>query len=193
MPPPLILASTSTYRRALLERLGIPFTCLPPACDEEALKDPALDPQALSDRLAEAKARSLQADHPQAVIIGSDQVLSFQGSILGKPGTPERAQQQLERLSGQVHQLVTAMVVLHLGQAHRQLEVAEMAMRPLDSAAIKRYIERDAPLDCAGSYKLEAGGIALFSRVTCADHSAITGLPLLGLVRILSSLGWSVP
>jgi septum formation protein len=189
----LILASTSRYRRELLDRLGIPYRAIAPACDEEALKDPALAPRALAERLALAKAESLAGAHPDATIIGSDQVAELDGAILGKPGTPERALAQLRAMSGKEHRLLTAMAVLHGGRRWMHTDVAILRMRRLDDIALTRYIARDQPLDCAGSYKLERGGVALFERIDCADHAAITGLPLLALARILAEIGFAIP
>lgn len=195
--PNLVLASTSRYRRQLLERLGVPFRALAPDCDEEALKDPRLTPRTLAESLALAKARSLEATLPGAAIIGSDQVAAVQEAgawtILGKPGSAERAGDQLMRLSGRDHVLITAMVVLRAGQVHAHTDVTTLTMRPLDRAAIDRYVTADQPLDCAGSYKLEARGVALFARIDSADHSAITGLPLIALTRILAGLGFIIP
>lgn len=191
--PALILASTSPYRRALLDRLGVPFTARAPACDEEALKDPALAPQALAESLAEAKARSIADQEPRAVVIGSDQVCEVEGRILGKPGTAERAVDQLLALQGREHRLVTAMTVIAPAAVHRHTDVTHLRMRPLDRAALERYVARDRPLDCAGAYKLEAAGICLFAGIASEDASAITGLPLLALTRILAGLGFPLP
>jgi septum formation protein len=193
MPAPLILASTSRYRQALLDRLGLPYAAVPPACDEEALKDPALTPQALAERLAEAKARSLQAAHPAAVIIGSDQVCARAGEILHKPGTAERAVAQLLRLQGGSHRLITALVVVHGPRIWRHTDVTTLTMRPLDRPALERYVAADQPLDCSGAYKLEQRGIGLFSAIESADSSAIVGLPLLALTRILAEAGYAIP
>ncbi len=191
--PPLILASTSPYRRALLERLGLPFSAIKPACDEEALKDPALAPQALAERLAEAKAASLAAAQPEAVIIGSDQVCALGREILHKAGTAERAVAQLMRLSGTSHQLITAVCVLHGGRRWRFTDVTTLAMRRLDQAELERYVVADQPMDCAGSYKLECRGIALFERIDSADQTAIIGLPLMALCGVLREIGYPVP
>lgn len=190
---PIVLASTSRYRRALLERLGIPFDAAAPACDEEALKDPALAPQELAEHLAAAKALSLADDHPQAIIIGSDQVADLEGEILGKPGSPAAAVAQLQQMRGRPHRLITAMALWHCGRLHRHTDVTTLHMRPLDDAALERYVAADDPVDCAGAYKLEARGIALFERIESADHSAITGLPLIALVTLLRDLGVAVP
>jgi septum formation protein len=191
--PDLVLASTSPYRRALLARLGLPFRALPPACDEEALKVPGLAPAALAVALARAKAESLRAAEPGAVIIGSDQLAAVDDTILGKPGTVERAEAQLALLAGRTHTLLTAVAVAHPGGLLEHLDVTRLTMRPLTGAQIARYVAADRPLDCAGAYKLEEGGIALFSAIESADHSAITGLPLLALGTLLASLGFPVP
>jgi septum formation protein len=195
--PDLVLASTSRYRRALLARLGLPFRALAPACDEEALKDPALAPQQLAEHLALAKARSLQAALPRATIIGSDQLAAVEvdgtWTILGKPGTRERAIDQLALLAGRTHLLVTAMAVIHHGGLQRHTDLTRLTMRALDRAALGRYVDADQPLDCAGAYKLEERGIALFSRIDSADHTAITGLPLIALTAILAGLGYPLP
>lgn len=191
--PELVLASTSPYRRALLARLGLPFRAVPPACDEEALKLPELAPEPLAARLALAKAESLRAAEPLATLIGSDQVAAIDGVILGKPGTAERAAEQLARLAGRTHALVTAVAVVHAGGVLEHLDVTRLTMRPLSRAQIERYLAADRPLDCAGSYKLEARGIALFERIDSADHAAITGLPLIALCTMLGGLGYPVP
>jgi septum formation protein len=195
MPPRLILASTSPYRRTLLARLGVAFTAAAPRCDEEMLKGTmgALPPQALAEALADAKARSLLPEADADVVIGSDQLAEIDGRILGKPGSAARAQEQLGTLSGREHRLVTAMVILHAGRIWRHTDIARLTMRRLDPWAIERYVARDQPLDCAGAYKLEAGGVALFSAIACDDHSAITGLPLLAVTRILADIGFAVP
>jgi septum formation protein len=197
MPSTLILASTSRYRRALLERLGVPFTALAPACDEEALKDPRLAPQALAEFLAEAKAASIATQQPEAVVIGSDQLAAVEvdgrWTILGKPGTATKAVDQLALLSGRTHVLITAMVVARDSERWRHTDVTRLTMRPLERAALERYVAADQPLDCAGAYKLECRGITLFAAIDSADASAITGLPLLALTRILAGLGYAIP
>lgn len=193
----LLLASTSRYRRQLLERLGVPFRVLAPDCDEEALKRPDLAPQALAEELALAKAASLGAANPRATIIGSDQVAAVADGdgwlILGKPGSPERAIDQLARLAGRTHLLITAVAVLHRGRIERHTDVTRLTMRALARDQLARYVAADQPLDCAGAYKLEARGVALFSRIDSADHSAITGLPLMALTGILAGLGYQIP
>jgi septum formation protein len=191
--PELVLASTSVYRRALLERLGVPFRWRAPRCDEKSLKSRETDPRGLAETLALAKAKSLVEAGVDATIIGSDQVVSFQGRIFGKPGSLDRAVEQLAAIAGQTHVLITAMAVIHDDRVFRHTDVTSLRMRPLSRAAIERYVATDQPLDCAGAYKLESRGIALFEKIDSADHSAITGLPLMALVRILSELGYEIP
>jgi septum formation protein len=193
--PGLVLASTSPYRRALLERLGLPFRCRAPLCDESALQQEwsGLDPVRLSEELAWAKASSLDEEEPDSTIVGCDQVVSFGGQIFGKPGTAERAVDQLASLSGRTHELVTALAVLHRGEEFRHTDVTRLRMRTLTREELKRYVDADRPFDCAGSYKLESRGIVLFDRIESEDHSAITGLPLMALVTILRVLGFPIP
>jgi septum formation protein len=192
-PRTLILASTSPYRRALLERLGVPFRAESPGVDEEAFKAMRLSPRALAERLAEAKARALADRFPEAAILGGDQLACLGDAVLGKPGSREGAVEQLLRLSGRPHQLVTAMAVWCRGEIHAHTDVATLTMRPLARAEVERYVDADDPTDCAGAYKLERRGIALFERIEAADHSAITGLPLIALTTILRDLGFPIP
>jgi septum formation protein len=192
-PLNLILASTSTYRRKLLERLGIPFRCRAPLCDESILKGEESNPRQLAERLAYEKASSLTGEEPTAAIIGCDQLVSFQGRIFGKPETFGRAVDQLAAMAGMTHELITAMVVIHADRAYRHTDITTLRMRRLDRAAIERYVAADQPLDCAGSYKLESKGIVLFDQIETNDHTAITGLPLIALTTILRDLGFEIP
>lgn len=192
--PPLILASTSRYRRELLARLGTPFACEAPGVDEDAVKaDAGLSPRQVAETLAERKARAVAARHPGAVVIGSDQLAHLDGAVLGKPGDEARACAQLARLAGRTHELVTAVCLVHPGGVEHHTDLARLSMRPLDAAAIARYVAADRPLDCAGAYKLECRGIALFAAIACADHTAITGLPLMWTAGALTRLGYAVP
>src|SRR5439155_6382792 len=161
----LILASTSPYRRSLLARLGVPFRCLAPGVDEGAIKAVGLAPRDLAERLARAKAGALCEAEPQATLIGSDQVLAFEGRAFGKPGSIPRAVETLAALAGKSHELITAVAVWHEGQVHAHTDVAVLHMRALGPEEIGRYVEADRPLDCAGGYKLEERGIALFDRI----------------------------
>jgi septum formation protein len=191
--PDLVLASTSVYRRALVERLGIPFRWRAPLFDEESLKSTESDPRALAEALAHAKAASLAAVEPDATIIGCDQVASFQGQIFGKPGSIAHAVEQLSAMAGQTHELITALAVVKGDQVFRHTDVTRLQMRRLSRAAIDRYVAADQPIDCAGAYKLESRGIVLFEKIDSDDHTAITGLPLIALVTILRELGYEVP
>lgn len=192
-PPALVLASTSRYRQELLARLGVPFEAIAPTCDEEAIRDPRWSAQELAEARAAAKAASIAARHPERIVIGSDQVLALGDRILGKPGTRAAACAQLAELSGRTHRLLTAMTVVHRSVVRRHTAIADVTLRRLQPAQIARYVARDEPIDCAGSYKLERGGIALIERIRTDDHSAITGLPLLALIGILEDFGVVLP
>lgn len=191
----LILASTSLYRRALVERLGVPFQSIAPPIDEEALKTDRhqVSPQELAEHLAMAKAASVLEREPHAVVIGGDQLVALDGSILGKPGTLEQAMMQLRAMSGRSHDLITALVVLQGDRSYVHTDVATLHLRQLTLDEIRRYVEHDLPLDCAGSYKLESRGISLFERIESDDHSAIVGIPLIALTTILRRLGFAIP
>jgi septum formation protein len=191
--PELILASTSVYRRMLLERLGVPFRVMPPSCGESLLKCEVSDPTLLAERLADAKASSVFFSAPRAAVIGCDQLAWCEGHILGKPETPSAAIAQLTQLAGRSHSLITALVVLHGDRRFHHTDVTTLSMRPLAPGAIARYVSADRPLDCAGSYKLESRGITLFDRIESNDHTAITGLPLIALVSILRELRFEIP
>ena len=191
----LILASTSPYRRALMDRLGMPFRSVAPPVDEDALKASmaGATPRELAERLAVAKARAVAAIEPGAVVVGGDQLVSLDGEILGKPGTVGRAVDQLRAMAGRSHELVTAIVAVHAGEVYVATDVTILHLRSLTLDEIIRYVEADRPLDCAGSYKLEARGITLFERIESADHSAIIGMPLIALTSILRSIGFAIP
>jgi septum formation protein len=191
--PDLVLASTSVYRRVLLERLGVPFRCRAPLCDESRLKLGESNPTKLAERLAHAKAASLVATEPGAAIIGCDQVVSFAGQAVGKPYTAAGAIDQLTALAGHAHDLITALAVIQGDRILRHTDVSRLRMRPLTRAAIERYVKADEPFDCAGSYKIEERGIALFEQIESNDHTAVTGLPLVELVSILRGLGLEIP
>jgi septum formation protein len=189
----VILASTSQYRRTLLKRIGIPFRCLVPLVHEDALKIGDWGHRELAEHLAMAKAQSLREAEPHATIIGSDQLVSFEGRVYGKPGSAERAAEQLSAMAGMSHLLITALAVWHDGQAYVHTDTTTMHMRTLTPEEIDRYVAADRPLDCAGSYKLEERGIALFDRIETQDYTAILGLPLMALTTLLRRLGYAVP
>jgi len=189
---PLILASTSRYRRALLERLGVPFAVEAPQVDEATLAGES--PRATALRLAEAKARAVAARHPAALVLGSDQVLDLDGVAVSKPADRADAKRQLVAASGRtlVFHTAVALVDAASGRADvRCIDVAS-AFRVLDPLAIDRYLERERPFDCAGSVKSEGFGIALFERITSDDPTALIGLPLITVVAMLQAEGCDV-
>jgi septum formation protein len=187
----LILASSSRYKRESLERLGQPFESEDPAIDERPL--PGEAPEQLVLRLCVEKARAVSSRRPGAIVIAADQVAELDGEILTKPGTVENAAAQLRRLSGRTHRLLTAVAVTDGARTERQLEIHQMTLRPLSDETIARYVALDHPVDCAGAYKIERAGIALFASVVGADPQAIVGLPLLSLVTLLARFGVEVP
>ncbi|MCA9530406.1 MAG: septum formation protein Maf [Myxococcales bacterium] len=192
--PPLVLASTSPYRRALLARLRVPFEAIAPRCDEAAVARLGLPADALTTTLARMKAQSVHARRPEALVLGSDQVVELDGDILGKPGDAAGARAQLARLAARTHRLVTAVTLLGPGgfEASR-LVVHSMQMRALSPEAIARYVDAEQPIDCAGSYKIEGLGVALFERMQGDDCTAIEGLPLVQVVALLGEAGVAVP
>jgi septum formation protein len=190
---PLVLASTSPYRRQLLERLGVPFDRAAPGVDESSQTSADTTPIEIAQTLARAKAEAVAAQRPGAVVVGSDQVASIDGAILGKPGTAAAAADQLRRLRGRGHELITAVAIAHPGGMAEFVDVTRLWMRDLDDGEIDRYVAADQPLDCAGSYKIERLGVALFAAVECEDQTAITGLPLLRLSAELRQLGYRIP
>ena len=189
----LILASTSPHRKALLERLGVPFRCMAPNVDEDEWKARGLAPRELAEGLAAAKADAVAGREPGAVVIGSDQLVAFDGGVLGKPGKADRAVAQLMELGGREHLLITAMAVRAGDRLVAHTDVARLRLRELSRGEAERYVAADRPLDCSGSYKIESRGIALFDRIECEDHTAIVGLPLIALTTILRGLGLMIP
>jgi len=185
--PKLILASTSKYRAKLLERLALPFSALAPGVDESLFKQGAASHVART--LAIAKAEALVAQYPDAVIIGSDQVCALDDVILDKPGTAENAHAQLTRMSGCTHELITAVAITFRGHTDIHVDETRLTMRQLSVEEIRRYVQHDKPLDCAGSYKVESLGIALFDRIESKDFTAIEGLPLLAVAAMLRRCG----
>lgn len=189
---PLVLASTSRYRRELLARLGLPFECVAPGVDEETAGR-GLAPEARAVTLALAKARAVAALRPDAVVIGSDQVCALGDELLGKPGSEDAACRQLLRLQGREHRLATAVAVVHGLHETTLLDVTRLHMRALAPETVRRYVAADQPLDCAGSYRIEGLGIGLFDRIESGDQTAIIGLPLLATARTLRTFGFEIP
>lgn len=192
--PPLVLASSSPFRRELLGRLGLTFLCDNPDVDESRLPDePA---EALVQRLALAKAQAVARRHPGSLVIGSDQVAVLEdGSIVGKPGSAERAVEQLLQTSGRSVTFLTGLCLYNAGNDNYQLccEPFQVHFRELSRAAIKSYIEKEQPLNCAGSFKSEGLGITLFRRLQGDDPNALVGLPLIRLTDMLAAEGVALP
>ncbi len=189
----LVLASTSPFRRGLLEKLHLPFDVCAPQVDESRLPDePAAE---LVVRLARAKARACAGGHSDALIIGSDQVACVDGRILGKPGDRERAIEQLQHAAGKVVTFHTGLCLLDARDDHEQwvCEPYRVHFRQLDPARIARYVDREKPFDCAGSFKSEGFGITLFKRLEGDDPNALVGLPVIRLVAMLEQRGVSLP
>ena len=187
--PPLILGSTSRYRRELLQRLRLPFEAVSPQVDETPL--PGEAPAAMALRLALAKAQAVAALHPQAVVIGSDQVADLDGQPIGKPGTHERAVAQLQQLSGRraVFQTAVAVVRAGTGFAEALLAPVKVQFRKLSDAEIEHYLRLEQPYDCAGSAKSETLGIALLESIESDDPTALVGLPLIRTCQLLLRAG----
>lgn len=190
LPFPLILASTSKYRSALLSQLGWDFESLNPGVDEDKVKMSITLPHEIALTLATYKAQAIFAKRPDACVIGSDQVCSLNGQIFGKPQTKEKAMEQISLLQGKVHELLTAVAVVHPQGIERFINRTLLHMRPLTLKEIHAYVTEDLPLDCAGSYKLESRGIKLFDKIEMSDHTAIIGLPLIELTSTLIKLGY---
>ena len=187
--PPLILASTSRYRRELLERLRIPFQAMSPETDETPL--PGEPPAQLSERLALAKARALATRFPEAVVIGADQVADVDGVAVGKPGTHERAVEQLRAMSGRTIVFQTALAVVRIATGFAQVQRAPVRVRfrTLGDAEIEFYLRTEQPYDCAGSAKCETLGIALLDAIESDDPTALIGLPLIQTCTLLRAAG----
>ena len=188
----LILGSTSTYRRELLGRLGLPFTVAAPGVDETP--QPGELPRDLALRLARAKALAVAHQHPEAVVIGSDQVADLDGEALGKPGTHERAVAQLRRMRGRTVVFQTAVTVACLQTGFEQTDLAPVRVRfrALEDAEIEHYLRTEQPYDCAGSAKSEGLGIALLEAIDSDDPTALVGLPLIRTARMLRAAGLDV-
>jgi septum formation protein len=198
MPPAapaanLVLASTSRYRKELLERLNLPFAVAAPGTDETPL--PGESPVETAARLALAKARAVGARHPGALVIGSDQVAVCEGVRLDKPGTLDKAIGQLQHASGRQVTFHTALVLLNTASGRHQAEVVptESRFRHLNPEEIERYLRAEPALDCAGSAKAEGLGIALMEEIRSGDPTALIGLPLIALARMLRQEGIAVP
>ena len=189
MQRPVILGSTSRYRRDLMSRLHLPFDVQAPEVDESPR--PGEAPAELAVRLALAKAQAVAARFPDAVVIGSDQVADLQGEPLGKPGDHARATAQLRRMRGQtlVFQTAVAVVCHATGFVQQELAPVRVVFRDLSDAAIERYLQAEQPYDCAGSARSEGLGIALLDAIDSDDPTALVGLPLIRTCRMLRAAG----
>lgn len=192
--PPLVLASSSPFRRELLGRLGLQFLCDSPDIDES--RQPDEPAEQLVQRLALEKARAVATRHPAALVIGSDQVAVLEdGSIVGKPGSAERAVEQLLQASGSCVTFLTGLCLYNSASDQYQLccEPFKVHFRQLSSDAISSYINKEQPLNCAGSFKSEGLGITLFRRLEGDDPNALIGLPLIRLTEMLAGEGVALP
>jgi septum formation protein len=188
---PLILASGSKYRAQLLARLQLPFTGIAPDLDETPLPDES--PRQLTQRLALAKARKLADLHPSRWVLGSDQAAAALGRILGKPGTLERATEQLIFLSGKSVEFFTAVALVNGRDTFAALDLTTVQFRELRVDEIQRYLAAESVLDCAGSFKCEGLGISLFESIRSDDPSGLVGLPLIAVRRLLAQAGFALP
>ena len=191
-PPALILASTSPYRRELLQRLRLPFDCIAPQVDETP--QPGELAGALAQRLALEKARAVAAQHPDAVVIGADQVAELDGQTIGKPGNHANAVVQLQAMRGRSVLFHTAVAVVQqqTGFAQSALAVVQVQFRPLDDAQIECYLRAETPYDCAGSAKCEGLGISLLAAIHSGDPTALIGLPLIHTCTLLRLAGINI-
>ncbi len=198
---PLLLASTSRYRRELLDRLRLPFHVARPDVDEATLPDEG--PAALAVRLARLKAAAIAAHHPESWVIGADQVAEVDGQAIGKPGHRDAAIAQLSAMSGRAIRFHTALCLLRetpsadgaapASSLHEASDVTTVRFRALSPEEIERYVDAEQPFDCAGSFKSEGLGITLFEAIDSQDPTALIGLPLIALSRLLREAGFHLP
>lgn len=191
--PPIILASTSPFRKTLLEKLGLPFSCVSPNIEENRYKnEPAKD---MVIRLATEKAQAVARKHPNAVIIGSDQCALHNNHVLGKPLTHDKAVRQLSSFSGEDVTFFTALAVYDplSRQTLTAIDTTVVSFRSLSSQDIENYLALENALNCAGSFKSEGLGITLFKSLHTRDPNALIGLPLIELSNLLRNLGWQIP
>ncbi|MGI9229934.1 MAG: Maf family protein [Gammaproteobacteria bacterium] len=189
----LILASSSPYRRALLARLGLAFDCVAPEIDESRREGET--PQQLVLRLSLEKAGAVARHHPEALVIGSDQVACLDGEVLGKPGDEATAIRQLQQQSGRTVQFLTGVCLFDgTDNSHdTQLETVTVQFRDLSDTEIQRYLQQEQPWDCAGSFKSEARGVGLVQAIRCTDSTALMGLPLIRTAAMLRAKNYNIP
>lgn len=186
--PQIILASTSSARRALLDSLRIPYRAEPPLVDEEVPPGTSV-PDAVA-MLAKRKAEAVQRRHPDAWIIGCDQLVSLDGEALGKPVDRAAAHAQLRRMAGRSHEIVTGLCLIGSQMSHAHVEVTKMTLFPISEEELGRYLDLDEWKGCAGSYRVEGAGQALFQKIE-GDRTNVQGLPITALVHMLRSAGWT--
>ncbi len=191
----IVLASTSKYRREQLGTLGIPFESIKPVFDEDTVKHQIIadlkHPHTIAQRLSYEKGASIA--QPDTITISGDQLVTFDGDILGKPGTVQNAIDQLMRMQGKAHELVTACTVFDGLTPIEILNITKITLKSLTVAQVTAYVNLDQPLDCAGSYKIEKHGIQLMESLKTDDFTAIQGLPLLSLAKVFNSLNIAIP
>lgn len=190
---PILLASGSPYRRQLLDKLGLEYHWFTPDIDESHRPNESAANMVV--RLAQQKARALVAKYPAHLIIGSDQAAVLDGKILGKPGNFERAQKQLMAASGKTVTFLTGLCLINsdTGNCQTSCESYSVTFRALSTTLIEKYLERDQPFDCAGSFKAEGLGICLFNKLAGDDPNTLIGLPLIALITMLNNEGIGVP
>lgn len=193
LPERLILASSSKYRKMLLQRFGIPFECHSPDIDESRNKNES--PVNLAGRLADEKAAAIGKDHPTAIVIGSDQIAVFENEVLGKPGSYQPAMRQLSTFSGRTVEFLTAVSVQCQASGFKEvyIDTTRVCFRELESTEIERYLDIEKPFDCAGAFKAESLGITLFERISSEDPTALIGLPLIRTAAMLRRAGLHLP
>lgn len=189
-PSPLILASTSRYRRALLDRLQLQYETIPPVCDEHAFDELPVEERVV--KLAIEKASSIARQRPEAIVIGSDQIPEVGGAALEKPGTRAKAVESLMLLAGRTHRLVTGIAVIAEGRVESDVDIVRLRMRSLSLEEIEAYVGREDVLDCAGAFKTEGLGISLFEEIRSTDPTSGIGLPLIKLTALLRNAGVAV-
>lgn len=187
----LILASSSVYRRELLERLDLAFDVISPDVDETPLEGESAS--RLADRLARMKAAAIAERQADALVIGSDQVAECQGRLLGKPGSAARALAQLQSTRGKEMIFQTGVAVAHAQTVLSEVVPTRVRMRELSDSQLSRYLAREMPIDCAGAFKSERGGIALLESLSSDDPTALVGLPLIATIRLLGKFGLDLP
>ena len=189
----LILASSSKYRKLLLQRFGLPFDCYSPEIDETERADES--PSDLVSRLALKKAQAISESYPQSVVIGSDQLAVFDRKVIGKPGSYQAALEQLMSFSGQVVEFLTAVsvVCVQSGFTEQHTDRTQVCFRDLQNEEVERYLLKEKPFDCAGAFKAESLGIVLFERIASEDPTALIGLPLIRTAAMLRRAGLQLP